>query len=228
MQNSWSCIGSSEPPWQSCNTCSLEAEPELMSVGRVEAPSCACPPGPDTWEAQPMLVVLIVLWYRRALAAGISQCLGRLQCCSATSSLRLGWVCLLFLVLVTRTSDDCFVSLCTKMWGPANWRQNSGNKRYPNRRQHFWWGQSTAQRLLHHQQGHFGNRIWCCRYECTVILSCKKIMGINPKYIASVRYQRWGLSSQTHHWVFKWPIWSMSFCAAFSFHIALQHTSEHK
>lgn len=168
-------------------------------------------------------------WCKGAVAAGITtQCLGRLWCCSATSSLRLGWVCLLLLVLVTRASDDCFVSLCTKMWSPANWRQNSGNKRYSNRRQHFWWGQSTAQRLLHHQQGHFGNRIWCCRYECTVILSCKKSTGINPEYIASVRYQRWGLCSQTHHWVFKWPIWNVSFCAAFSFHVVLQHTSEHK
>lgn len=107
-------------------------------------------------------------------------------------------MCLILLVLVTCTSDDCFVSLCTKVWGAANRRQSSGNKWYPDGRQHIWWGQSTAQRLLYHQQGHFGNRIWCRRYECTVILSCKKSEGINPKYIVSIRHPRWRLSSHIY------------------------------
>lgn len=157
-----------------------------------------------------MLAVLIVSGCKGA--AAIWVVLRCLWSCSATSSLRLGWVCLLLLVLlvlVTCMSDYFYVSLCAKVWGPANRRQNSGNKWYPNRRQHIWWGQSTAQRLLYHQQGHLGNRIWCCRYECTVILSCKKSKGINPKDIASVRYQRWGHSSQIHHSVFMWPAWNM-------------------
>lgn len=52
MQNNMSCIGSSEPPWQSCNTCSPGAEPEVMSMGGVEAPSCACSPG--SWHLKSM------------------------------------------------------------------------------------------------------------------------------------------------------------------------------